>query len=50
MLLLDEFVDSAEVVLHFLSIPILRDLAAFCHLSHVVLEFACTGSWNFLVV
>src|SRR5437764_1489904 len=50
MLLLDELVNTAQVVLNLGSVAVLRDLSSISHLSDVVLEFSDARSWNFSIV
>ncbi|TKW54871.1 hypothetical protein CTA1_23 [Colletotrichum tanaceti] len=50
VLLLDELVDAAEVVLDLGAVAILGDLAALGHLLNIVLQLAAAGAGDFFVV
>jgi hypothetical protein len=50
VLLLDELVDSLQVILNLGAVAVLGQLSTLSHLAHVVLKLANARSWGFLVV
>ncbi|KAK1253169.1 hypothetical protein MKX08_004356 [Trichoderma sp. CBMAI-0020] len=50
VLLLDQLVDTLQVVLNLGAVAILGDLSTLGHLLNVVLEFSAAGARNFLIV
>ena len=50
MLLPNQFIDGAEIILNFCPVAVFGNLATIGHFPNVVLEFASARTWYFFVI